>query len=169
MNQDHDHVAEALESAEDRDERDDNFDDEWVGPTTEYQANELREIVMMVNQISEKGYSIDYSLRGYDMKHFVVLEGDKCYGQSPKVHAYLSGAQHMMDWSRRKDVSNPLDCHTGDCTSDHEEESVEQHDCPNCGGHEIPDTMTHDDIDGCACQDERSNREQEEYDTGGEQ
>jgi hypothetical protein len=92
------------------------------------------EIVMMVDQIAEHGYSIDYSFRGYDNKHYVVLEGTKCYGQELKVHSFLCGATTLMDWSRRK-----------------------------------PDTMTHDEKDGCACQDERSNREQEEYDTGGEQ
>ena len=108
---------------EDRDQRDDNFDDDWIGPTTEYQANELREIVMMVNQISEKGYSIDYSLRGYDMKHFVILEGDKCYGQAPKVHAYLSGAYAIMDWARRKNTDDidPIACHEGTCERQHDE------------------------------------------------
>jgi hypothetical protein len=123
---DHDHLAEAMESAA---ERDDNFDD--------HQSQLVHEIVMMVNQIAEHGYNIDYSFRGYDNKHYVVLEGTKCYGQEDKVHSFLCGATTLMDWSRRKPDTNPLECHTGDCTSDHEE---------------YKDTMTHDEKDGCLCQ-----------------
>jgi hypothetical protein len=76
-------------------------DDEAIAPFTDDQRREVDEIVMMCDQIANHGYRIDYAFRGYDNKHFVVLEGDKCYGQGPKVHAYLSGAYAIMDWSRR--------------------------------------------------------------------
>ena len=88
------------------DNRDDcvlDANDEWKTEFTDDQRQEIDEIVMMVDQIAGKGYRIDYSFRGYDNKHYVILEGDKCYGQSPKVHAYLSGAYAIMDWARRKD------------------------------------------------------------------
>jgi len=78
-------------------------DDEWMTPLTDDQRREIDEIVMMVSKISEHGYRLDYSFRGYDNRHYVVLEGTKCYGQSPKVHAFLSGAYAIMDWSRTND------------------------------------------------------------------
>lgn len=69
-----------------------NSDDEWRTELSNDQIQMHQEVAMMVQQLSEGGFNIEYSLRGYDMKHMVVLEGDKCYGQAPKVHAYLSGA-----------------------------------------------------------------------------
>ena len=81
-------------------------DDEVLAPMTDDQRREVDEIVMMVSKISELGYRIDYSFRGYDAKHYVLLEGTKCYGQSPKVHAFLSGAYAIMDWSRTSDKEN---------------------------------------------------------------
>jgi hypothetical protein len=75
-------------------------DDEWQVPLTDDQRREIDEIVMMVSKISDLGYRMDYSFRGYDNKHYVILEGTKCYGQAPKVHAFLSGAYALMDWSR---------------------------------------------------------------------
>jgi len=76
--------------------------DEWVGPVTDVQLQEHHEITIMTTQIEDHGYNIDLSHRTYDRKYFIILEGDKCYGQGPKVHAYLSGAVAIMDWSRTK-------------------------------------------------------------------
>jgi hypothetical protein len=73
-------------------------------PLTDDQRREVDEIVMMVTKISDLGYRLDYSFRGYDNKHYVILEGTKCYGQAPKVHAFLSGAYAIMDWSRKKEL-----------------------------------------------------------------
>jgi hypothetical protein len=75
-------------------------DYEWLGPVTDDQRVEMREIRMMVLQIREHGHSIVLDYRAYDRTFFVVMNGDKCYGQGPKVHAYLSGAVAAMDWSR---------------------------------------------------------------------
>lgn len=83
-----------------------SVNDEWMIGLNDLQQRQHDEIVMMVHQLSDHGYRINYSLREYDMKHFVILEGDKCYGQAPKVHAYLSGAYAVMDWSRSNDESN---------------------------------------------------------------
>jgi hypothetical protein len=78
-----------------------SIDDEWLTELTPEQRHEVAEITMMVSQLVEHGYTIDYSFRGFDRKHYVILEGTKCYGMAPKVHAFLSGATTTMDWSRR--------------------------------------------------------------------
>jgi hypothetical protein len=81
-------------------------DDEWLPSLTEDQRRELEEIGMMTQQLENKGYRIHYDYQAYSNKSFVVLEGTKCYGQSPKVHAFLSGAYAIMDWSRSNDEAN---------------------------------------------------------------
>jgi hypothetical protein len=78
-------------------------DDEWLADTTDEQRAEMAEIRMMVRQIREHGHSIELDYRAYDRKFFVIMDGDKCYGQGPKIHAYLSGAYAAMDWSRSND------------------------------------------------------------------
>ena len=93
---DHDHLEEALRSAR-------HVDDEWFTELSDDQRREHEEIGMMVRQIKAHGHSIELDFRSYDRKYFVIMGGDKCYGQAPKVHAYLSGAYAAMDWSRSND------------------------------------------------------------------
>ena len=81
-------------------------DDVWLGAITDDQRREHEEIGMMVRQIRAHGHSIELDYRADDRKYFVVMGGDKCYGQAPKVHAYLSGAYAAMDWSRHSDETD---------------------------------------------------------------
>jgi hypothetical protein len=81
-------------------------DDEWLPELDEDERRRLEEIGMMTQQLREKGYRIHYDYRAFDNKSFVVLEGTKCYGQTPQVHAFLSGAYAVMDWSRKKPDPN---------------------------------------------------------------
>ncbi len=80
-----------------------NPDDEWMTELTEDQTREYEEIVAMVNELSERAIKVEYSFRGYDRKHMVEVQGAKCYGQGPKVHAFLSGAvamSHAYEWQK---------------------------------------------------------------------
>ncbi len=66
-------------------------DEQWLTERTEEQSQEDSEIVMMINRVHAHNIAIQYAFRGYDNKHLLEVEGTKCYGQSPKVHAFLSG------------------------------------------------------------------------------
>ena len=92
---DHDHLEEALRAPD--------SDHEWEGPITEDQRREHAEIKMMVREIRDHGHTIHIDYRSYDRKYFVIMDGTKCYGQGPKVHAFLSGAYAAMDWRRSND------------------------------------------------------------------
>lgn len=66
--------------------------DIWQRSLEEDEARMNDEITQMVDRLAARGLLIDYAYRKDDNKHFIVMEGDKCYGQAPQVHAYLSGA-----------------------------------------------------------------------------
>ncbi len=80
-------------------------DDEWLQELTEAQQREQNEIVSMIDQLSNRAIKVEYSFRGYDRTHLLIVQGTKCYGLGPKVHAFLSGCLAMSnayEWEKAR-------------------------------------------------------------------